>query len=49
VRSFYNLEEIWGGKEIGLHKAAPKRASPKKKKAKSAKSRAKAARPRRKR
>ena len=42
VRSFYNLEEIWGGKAVRLN-AAPKKTSTK------AKPRAKAARRRRKR
>jgi ribosome-associated protein len=26
VRTFYNLEEIWGGKPVRLNKAAPKKA-----------------------
>ena len=39
VRTFYNLEEIWGGKPVRLKKAAPKKA----------KKRAKAPRRRRKR
>src|SRR5512146_910582 len=26
VRGFYRLEEIWGGKKVGLRKAAPKNA-----------------------
>lgn len=54
VRSFYNLEEIWGGKSVRVAapakkapaKKAKKKASPKKK---AAKARAKAPRPRRKR
>jgi ribosome-associated protein len=48
VRSFYNLEEIWGGRSVSLRKPAPrqpaKKAAPKKKRAKA---RAKAPRPRR--
>ena len=33
VRSYYNLEELWGGKEVKLKPAAkPKRTAPKKKK-----------------
>ena len=47
VRSFYNLEEIWGGRSVSLKKPAPKplkKAAPKKKRAKA---RAKAPRPRR--
>jgi ribosome-associated protein len=36
VRSYYNLEELWGGREVKLKPAAPKR-----------RPRAKAARPRR--
>lgn len=43
VRSFYNLEEIWGGKSVRISKPKP---APRKKKPKP---RAKAARPRRKR
>jgi ribosome-associated protein len=39
VRTFYNLEEIWGGKAVHLKKAAPRKA----------KQRAKASRHRRKR
>jgi ribosome-associated protein len=39
VRTFYNLEEIWGGKPVRLNKAAPRKA----------KQRAKASRRRRKR
>ena len=27
VRSYYNLEEIWGGKEVQLKKAPPRRAA----------------------
>jgi ribosome-associated protein len=45
VRGFYNLEEVWGGKKVGLRKAAEpkkKEAAPKKKKA----AHGKAARPR---
>jgi ribosome-associated protein len=48
VRSFYNLEEIWGGKNVKL--GAAKKPAAKKKKAparKKPKPRAKAARPRR--
>ena len=30
VRSFYNLEEIWGGKEVKLKPPAPKKAAAKK-------------------
>jgi ribosome-associated protein len=49
VRSFYNLEEIWGGKDVKL--GAPRKPASKKKKkaaaAKKPKPRAKAARPRR--
>ena len=44
VRSFYNLEEVWGGKEVKPKRAKPKAAAPKKKPA-----RAKAARRRRRR
>jgi ribosome-associated protein len=48
VRSFYNLEEIWGGKTVSLKKPArqapAKKAAPKKKRAKA---RAQAPRPRR--
>ena len=56
VRSFYNLEEIWGGKDVKLKRetatreaprSAPKRAAAKKPAKR--KPRAKAARPRRKR
>ena len=39
VRSFYNLEEIWGGKPVALRKQARKTAKPR--------ARGKAARPRR--
>ena len=54
VRSFYNLEELWGGKNVRMTapagrapaKKAAKKAAPKKKRAKA---RAKAPRPRRKR
>jgi ribosome-associated protein len=56
VRSFYNLEEIWGGKDVKLKKEAPKKARPpaaRKKPAKPSgkakKPRGKAASPRRKR
>ena len=42
VRDFYNLEEVWGGKQVRLKKKAPA-------KKKSAKKRAKAKRPRGKR
>jgi ribosome-associated protein len=34
VRSFYNLEELWGGKDIKLKAAAPKKPPAKKKPAK---------------
>ena len=52
VRSFYNLEELWGGKEVKITtEPAPKRAAAKKKKAparkKKAPARGKTARPRR--
>ena len=51
VRSFYNLEEIWGGKNVKLKreaaKSAPRRSATKKPAKR--KPRAKAARPRRKR
>ena len=46
VRGFYRLEEIWGGKKVGLRRAVAKKPAPKKAK-RSAKPRAKAARPRR--
>ena len=56
VRSFYNLEEIWGGKDVKLKKEAPKKASakvarkkPAKPSRKAQKPRGKAASPRRKR
>jgi ribosome-associated protein len=59
VRSFYNLEEIWGGKNVRLSapaKNAPAKKAPARKakkkaapKKKAAKARAKAPRPRRKR
>ncbi|HWD22640.1 MAG TPA: ribosome silencing factor [Burkholderiales bacterium] len=42
VREFYNLEEVWGGKQVRLEKKAPARK-------KSAKKRAQAKRPRAKR
>jgi ribosome-associated protein len=51
VRSFYNLEELWGGKEVVLKQAAkPKRkakAKPKRAPARKAPARGKTARPRR--
>lgn len=47
VRSFYNLEEIWGGKSVSLRKPAPKPAAKQAPKKKRAKARAKAPRPRR--
>lgn len=49
VRSFYNLEEIWGGKEVNLRKPAAKPSPKKASRRKSPKPRGKAARPRRKR
>jgi ribosome-associated protein len=59
VRSFYNLEEIWGGKDVKVKPAAAKKAPPRKKSSKKAKpkskpkskatARGKAAPPRRKR
>jgi len=42
ARSFYNLEEVWGGKPVRLAAAAPKKKSPKR--ARARKPRAKAAR-----
>ena len=42
ARSFYNLEEVWGGKPVRLATAAPKKKSPKR--APARKPRAKAAR-----
>jgi ribosome-associated protein len=48
VRSFYNLEEVWGGKEVKV-KAADPAVSTLKKKAKKKPTRAKAARRRRRR
>jgi len=47
VRSFYNLEEVWGGKEVKMKAAAPVK-KPVKKRAKKKPARAKAA-PRRRR
>jgi len=47
VRSFYNLEEVWGGKEVKMKAAAPVK-KPVKKRAKKNPARAKAA-PRRRR
>jgi ribosome-associated protein len=51
VRSFYNLEEVWGGKEVKMKPVAPVKSAPKKKRtpAKAGAARAKAARPRRRR
>jgi ribosome-associated protein len=46
VRSHYNLEELWGGKEVAV-KPPAKRKPAKKKRAKARPARAKAARPRR--
>lgn len=43
VRSYYNLEELWGGKEVKITPVAKAKPAPKKK----ARARAKAARPRR--
>ncbi len=43
VRSFYNLEEIWGGKKVRLRTAAPKKSAANKK---ARPSRGQAARPR---
>jgi ribosome-associated protein len=47
VRSFYNLEELWGGKTVNLKSAEKKR--PARSPARKKKPRGKAARPRRKR
>jgi len=50
VRSFYNLEEVWGGKEVKVKAAAAPKPHPKPKaKPKKKPARAKAARPRRRR
>jgi len=52
VRDFYNLEEVWGGKEVKMQTAHPVKPAAKKKKATPAKARAaraKAARRRRRR
>ena len=49
VREFYNLEEVWGGKEVKLKAAAPAKPVPAKKSGKKKPSRAKAARRRRRR
>jgi len=49
VREFYNLEEVWGGKEVKMKAAAPTKPVPAKKAGKKKPSRAKAARRRRRR
>ena len=49
VRSFYNLEEVWGGKEVKMKAAAPVKSAAKKPAKKKKPARAKAARPRRRR
>ncbi len=49
VRSFYNLEEVWGGKEVKMKAAAPMKAAFAAKTAKKKPARAKAARRRRRR
>ncbi len=49
VREFYNLEEVWGDKEVKMKAAAPTKPVPAKKAGKKKPSRAKAARRRRRR
>ena len=49
IRSFYNLEEVWGGKEVKMKAAAPVKSAAKKPAKKKKPARAKAARPRRRR
>jgi len=49
VREFYNLEEVWGGKEVKMKAAAPVTSVPAKKAGRKKPARAKAARRRRRR
>jgi ribosome-associated protein len=49
VREFYNLEEVWGGKEVKMKAAAPVKSVPAKKAGRKKPARAKAARRRRRR
>jgi ribosome-associated protein len=47
VREFYNLEEVWGDKPVGLKRTVPAKKPGKKKPAAKKRARAKASRPRR--
>ena len=49
IRSFYNLEEVWGGREVKMKAVAPVKSAAKKPARKKKPARAKAARPRRRR
>jgi len=49
IRSFYNLEEVWGGREVKMKAVAPAKSAAKKPARKKKPARAKAARPRRRR
>ena len=49
IRSFYNLEEVWGGREVKMKAVAPVKSATKKPARKKKPARAKAARPRRRR